>query len=409
MQANNVRRLIFMINLKRTLPKKFGNFPSCVTELRYIVFRFLYSFISAGQKLIIDMWLENSASPLHILHGGFGIGSFIIPLIANPFLAVPAPETELNQSENGNFETTSIITSSTETVYIKESRIEYAYTIAALIVIVVSGVFYFYHCASWRAGHFRKAPSEDMDTKADESGYGKQKHVMTFKEMFNPATCAGGRMLYGITVLLLVCLYFTQAVGSERVGGKFIRAFSIDYHDFSTDDGSYINTVFWIAFSAGRVGGFLAARWIPIRILIMIETGGCLAAAIALAFFGASGPLALWIIMPILGAFIAPLFPSGIGWANYHLEVTGVAITVFLLGGSVGGIVSMKLIGFLYDTYGPKMFLYVLLGQAIAAFAFALIMNIIGARHGNRFNWKAQGKETELDRNEKTMSNDKLE
>ena len=26
------------------------------------------------------------------LHGGYGTGSFIIPLIANPFLAIPAPK-----------------------------------------------------------------------------------------------------------------------------------------------------------------------------------------------------------------------------------------------------------------------------------------------------------------------------
>ena len=358
----------------------------------YIVHTFIIlSLFSAGQKLIIDMWLEKSASPLHILHGGFGIGSFIIPLIANPFLAKIAEVANVNQSTNHALTTSTQAMITTEVIYEKTSRIEYAYAIAAAIVVVVSVVFYIYHIIDWREGRFRKSETRDDVKNKDNKETDESDKVLTYKEMFNPATCAGGRFTYGAVILCIVFLYFTQAVGGERVSGKFIRAFAIDYHGFTNDDGSYINTVFWIAFSAGRVGGFLAARWIPIRILIMIETGGCLLSAIALAIFGTSSPTALWIIMPIFGVFIAPLFPSGIGWANHHLQVTGVAITIFLLGGSTGGIAYMKLIGYLYDTYGPKMFLYVLLCQGIATFVMAVFMNIVGSRHGNRFTWTNTG------------------
>ncbi|XP_060588296.1 sodium-dependent glucose transporter 1A-like [Ruditapes philippinarum] len=345
----------------------------------------------AGQKLIINMWKENSASPLHILHGGFGIGSFIIPLIANPFLAKLAPD-DNNATATGNvscdsqcglnFTTTPGSTTTTEKRYLAEtSKIEYGYAIAGLIAIVVSVVFYTYHfCGSKQ----RKLLKEEQDNATNHEK--SDTRTLSFREMFNPATCAGGRFLYGIEIFVLVFLFFMQAVGGERVGGKFIRAFSIDYHHFSTDDGSYINTVFWIAFACGRVLGFIVAKWIPIRILILIETGGCLASSIALVFLGTSGPLALWVIMPILAVFIAPLFPSGIGWANFHIEVTGIAITVFLLGGSLGGIIYMKLIGFLYDHYGPETFLYTLLGYGIAAFVLAVLMDVVGAQHGSRFN-----------------------
>lgn len=226
----------------------------------------------------------------------------------------------------------------------------------------------------------------EMVTKADDNQTAESSHdhILSFREMFNPSTCANGKFCYGLSIFVLVFLFFMQAVGGERVGGKFIRVFSIDYLDFSSDDGSYLNTVFWIAFTCGRFAGFVAARWIPIRILILIETGGCLASAIALKFVGASSPQALWITMPILAVFIAPLFPSGIGWAEFHIDVTGIAITVFLLGGSIGGIIYMKLIGFLYDHYGPESFLYTLLGYAIVAFGLAVVMTIIGGMNGSK-------------------------
>jgi hypothetical protein len=46
----------------------------------------------------------------------------------------------------------------------------------------------------------------------------------------------------------------------------------------------------------------------------------------------------------------------------------------------------MKLIGFLYDHYGPETFLYTLLGYGIAAFVLAVLMDLVGAQHASRFN-----------------------
>ncbi|KAL4239901.1 hypothetical protein ACF0H5_000700 [Mactra antiquata] len=359
----------------------------------------------AGQKLIINMWLEKSASPLHLLHGGFGVGSFIIPLIANPFLAKPAPNVNSTITTNEslmcdtcNFSVTTLgPTTTTEKQFLPEtSRIEYAYAIAGSIAVLVSFIFYTYHFLNIRerqnhpsqsTNEATHKPSNDVDISS--------KQTLSFKEMFNPSTCANGKFCYGVSIFVLVFLFFMQAVGGERVGGKFIRAFAIDYHDFSPDDGSYLNTVFWIAFTCGRFAGFIAARWIPIRILILIETGGCLAAAISLTFVGTTGPLALWINMPILAVFIAPLFPSGIGWAEFHIDVTGIAITVFLLGGSIGGIVYMRLIGFLYDNYGPEMFIYTLLGYAIAVFGLTIIMTFIGGLGGKKKEME-KGNETQM-------------
>ena len=334
------------------------------------------------------MWREGAASPLHILHGGFGIGSFIIPLIANPFLAVPASKDE-NRTyfSNASFETvtdstvlTSLETTTLKDDYLKPSRIEYAYMIAAAITATLSFVFYAYHFLGSSMRTLQRKKEKEGMVKSEKEG-----KSLTFREMFNPATCAGGRFFYGLQIFTLLFIYFFMCVGGERVGGKFIRAFSIDYLGFSTDDGSYINTGFWISFAVGRFVGFFTARWIPIRILILIETGGILATTIFLTIFGGNSSTALWVLIIPAGFFIAPLFPTGIGWGNFHVEMTGIAITTILLGGSLGGVAFMKLIGYLYDHFGPKTFLYTLLGYGIAVFLLAVVLDIVGAQHGGRF------------------------
>ena len=58
------------------------------------------------------------------------------------------------------------------------------------------------------------------------------------------------------------------------------------------------------------------------------------------------------------------------------------AITSFLFGGSLGGVVFMKLIGYLYDRYGPRTFLYILPGYGIGVFLFAVLLHIAGIQYG---------------------------
>ena len=354
--------------------------------------------------------MDRAASPLHILHGGFGIGSFIIPLIANPFLAVPMPPIDpgnfstllnstdatadisavpkpysYNSSQTVPFEN---VTTDNKVKYIKESRIEYPYLISGLLTLALSSVFYSYQVK----GH--------KFTSTDQNKGGNQKKRATFikrcKAMVNPATCAKGRVLYGIEIFSVLFIYYFNILGGERILGKFIRAYSIEQLGFSVADGSYINTAFWISFAVGRITGFITARYIPIRILILIETGGVFVCSVLLCIFAADSATALWVLVQPLALFHAPCFPSGIGWGDFHVEMTGVAITFVLLGGSIGGVAYLKLTGYLFETYGARAFLYHILGYGIACFTLAILLDIIGSQYGSRFEPKKKA-EKQLD------------
>ena len=345
------------------------------------------------------MWRDKVSSPLHVCHGGYGTGSILISLIAKPFLAVPFQKNDGNITSgnytgwNGvhaNTTTTgpmegSNTTQLKEIVYLKPSRIEYAYLIATAAAVFMSFMFYGYHCLDYKS---RSSVSRIKEKKSDDRTNSDRK-IVTFikdtKNMLNPATCAAGNFMYGLQIFGLLCFFFFHSVGGETVGGKFVRAFAIDYFGFSTDEGTDINTYFWTSYTIGRFVGFLTARWIPIRILILLETGLALVTSIFLAIFGASSPTALWVLMQPVGFFIAPLYPTGVGWGNHHVHMTGIGLTVLLLGGGVGGVVYMKLIGYLYDNYGPRTFLWTLLGFGIAVFLNAVMLDIVGAKHKKIF------------------------
>ena len=204
--------------------------------------------------------------------------------------------------------------------------------------------------------------------------------------------------MFGVQVFILLFFYFFNAVGGERIYGKFIRSYSIDKHQFSVDEGSLLNTEFWISFTVGRFVGLFTGRFIPIRILIVLEVVGALSTTIFLEIFARDSAQALWILTAFVGFFVAPQYPSGIGWGDFHVEFTGFAITFVIMGASIGGMAYQWVIGYLYEYHGHDMLMHMMLGNAIIMVVLVAIMTIMGRKHGGRFDAKInQEKNVEVD------------
>ena len=328
---------------------------------------------TAGQKLVLEIWQEKASSPMFLLHFGFGVGSFIVPQIANPFLAIPKPTPAAELSNITTLDPIST-TAAPVTEYLRESRIEWAYLIVALITMGVSIVFYYYQfCGKWsRNTGVRKSKKESDDEKA-------------ILKIIDPATCADGKRLFGIQVLGLLFFFFFIATGGERVYGKFIRSFAIDKYNLDGDEASLLNSVFWISYAIGRFSGFVAARWISIRMILIIESTGALVSAILLNIFADDSSTGLWVLTQPMAFFIAPCFPSGVGWADFHIHLSGLGITFLLLGGALGGVCFMWIIGYFYEQYGPLYFLYIIQAYGILLCVLAFILHFSTWGKGHRF------------------------
>lgn len=342
------------------------------------------------------MWRKRSASPLHALHMGFGIGSFIVPLIANPFMADRVPmalpnSTNFTDANYSNFTTTPPEAggeNDMDKYVLVNSRIEYAYAITASIPFVVACVFYYYQCDGKSRNIYRSNPDE-----------GKSEKTKSLKEIINPTSCTGGGCLSGTLLFLLLFFFFFNIEGLERTAGKFIRVYAIDQLKFSKDDGTYINTVFWALFSVGRFSGFIAANWVPIRILLVIEVFVQLIFAGLLNIFADDSKLMLWVFSTPLGFFLGPLFPTGVGWANHHVEMTGFAITFLLCGAALGGVSYTWIIGYLYDTYGPISFLFQILTGCVILSLITILLSILSKIKGTRYDNKNVTSENSAEKN----------
>ncbi|CAH1789588.1 unnamed protein product [Owenia fusiformis] len=177
-------------------------------------------------------------------------------------------------------------------------------------------------------------------------------------------------------------LYFAF-VGGERTLSKFLFAFATDGPlKFTKDNATILNTVFWASFTAGRGLAMLAAKFVGPRILLIVELIMNLIVAIVLLTLGYRFAIVMWIFTALQGACLAPLFPSGIAWLNIYLKVTGMALAVFYIGASFGGMAFQWVTGYLFQNYGPMSWLYIILVYAIAVNIIFWAMQVIAWKFG---------------------------
>jgi hypothetical protein len=342
------------------------------------------------------------------MHLGYGIGSFLTPLYSNPFLGteIQKGNDSVLTSSNDSFSTNStiVLQDCDESACLQNSRIEYAFAISAISTTSLSFIFIIFQLfenkvinqfsidrKTMTSTKTKEKQSSDQTERdgislsANQTQNDKSNKCSHLLQMINPASCAKGRFWYGSSIIFFSCLYFMNAGGAQRFLSQFIRSFSIDQLNFSKTDGSLLNTSFWISFSCGRFIFFILARFLSVRILIVLETGGVLLSSILLAIFANSNSTALWVLIQPIAFFIGPMWPTGVSWTDYHIELTGMGMASQMLGASVGFLFYLSLIGYLYDNIGPHSFVYQAAGTALFGFVIAVTLDIIGSRHGSRF------------------------
>jgi len=207
-----------------------------------------------------------------------------------------------------------------------------------------------------------------------------------------PARCpcdfSSQEFRYKLRTFLFLFLFFFNASGGERMMGKLIRTYVVDELNFSKHEGSYINTGFWISFSCGRLAGFLLPRWTTIRVVLLIEVIGLFCGAVLLNIFlicDVNPNITFWICIQVIAFFNGPMFPTGMAWADYHLQITSLGIMIFVFGGGIGGMTHLWVIGYLYDNAGHRYFQYQILLFSTAILIVGLILHTTGSSHKDRY------------------------
>ena len=165
--------------------------------------------------------------------------------------------------------------------------------------------------------------------------------------------------------LWLFLLFFFLEVGAEAS----IMGW---YYSYASERGvtryvaGWMNSGFWAAFTLGR----LATIWLSLRFkaISVVLAQLLLATAVALVMLLAPvSPAMLWAGALGFGIAVAPIFPSGFGYAQRVVGLSGRTTSYFLVGSSAGGMFWPWLIGQYIQSMGPHTMTVIVLVDLIGA------------------------------------------
>jgi FHS family Na+ dependent glucose MFS transporter 1 len=193
------------------------------------------------------------------------------------------------------------------------------------------------------------------------------------------AASDGGRRLALLVISAMLFLFFY--VSAEITFGGWIYTYAVTLKLADAARAAYLNSIFWLAFTIGRLISIPAAvRFSPARI-IPIALAGCALFLGLLILFPAS-PAAVWIAAAGAGFCMAPVWPSGFTLAGQSVRLTARISGFILLGDSLGGMVLPGLTGWIMERAGaPAMARMVLISVGLTFLAY---LGIVAYRRSGR-------------------------
>ena len=158
-----------------------------------------------------------------------------------------------------------------------------------------------------------------------------------------------------------------------------MTTFAVESDDLQLgrDRASLVSALFWGIFALGRGLSFcLASVLSPFRMLFA-DLIGCLGASALLSFYVEGNENRLWLGSALLGLFMSSLFPNGIKWLKGYINMTGIAVTILIVGSSLGTIIVPPAVSYLFDAklLGPVALMYAMLAiSALSTLIFVYVL-----------------------------------
>lgn len=193
-----------------------------------------------------------------------------------------------------------------------------------------------------------------------------------------PQEEASGRVGLPLAPIVLSAAFFLFFyVSAEITFGGWVYTYAITLQLADIVRAAYLTSLFWLAFTVGRLISIPAAFRFSSRQIIPAALAGC-AAFLGLLIFAPASPVALWIAAAGTGFCMAPIWPSGYTLAGQSLRLTARISGLILLGDSVGGMVLPGLAGLVMERAGAAAMPQLVLGSVGATFLAFLAILLFG-------------------------------
>jgi FHS family Na+ dependent glucose MFS transporter 1 len=144
-------------------------------------------------------------------------------------------------------------------------------------------------------------------------------------------------------LLALLASFFLLYVGLEVGFAGWVHTYGEEI-GFSAAAATWLTTVFWVGFTAGRLASSAIAHRFRPKVVLIAACGLTVVAAVALVL-GDGRPAPVWVATALFGVATAPQFPVMLNYLERRIHVTGSATSWFIGAAGVGGLVFPWMIG----------------------------------------------------------------
>ncbi len=296
-------------------------------------------------------------------HCTFGIGTFVAPWIAKPFISRIGPVGDNNTATEPN---TTRINSTAASIHgtistsngvpvlqvENTSGLNRTYLIVGAYIFVSSLFFVLIYFIDRRST--RNDPTKQGKTK--NSGITTEKN----SEMKSPEP-----IWYRCPMLVLGFFRFFFYVGLEITSASLLMTFAVKGMGWDKATGVALTACFRGVFSVGRGSSIILAIFITPTKMVILNLILINAGLGVLSVFLNYHPLILWIFISLAGFGMGSFYGASMSWADKYMNMTGKSGTLFIFGAWMGLFIIPALTGYLFDNVGPFCYIYVCLGTSI--------------------------------------------
>lgn len=144
-----------------------------------------------------------------------------------------------------------------------------------------------------------------------------------------------------------------------------------------------INSLFWLGFGLGRLGGVLFFKYFKPSTIILVDFAGTVLCMIIMVIYGEESVPVAWVITAFYSFLQGTVYPGGVSWASQYINMSGSYIWIFSAGQALGTMTLVPASGFLFDQE-PFSVMYVVLGCSVLNAITFLVMLLEGRRLGGK-------------------------
>ncbi|XP_071527862.1 major facilitator superfamily domain-containing protein 4A-like [Panulirus ornatus] len=337
---------------------------------------------------MIQLYGMNVAPFLQALHFFYGLGAFLSPMIAKPFLLnKDCTATALNKTHNHHRLDLENAPNMSQQIHdIQDakntSEIQYAFWILSSLqapVLLLLAVLVAREVLGLSNGGQTEAPSVGVTVEAGKEAYEMQTSAGAGAK---PTPAAGGErpavtrdQVIAVTLLTAIMLFLYD--GLQAGYGGYVFSYAIkSIAGMSTNEAAYLNACFWGTFAFGRLMSIGIATKLAPSFMLMCNISGCLVAMVLMLSLRHNHAV-LYVGTCIFGTFLSSVYPTAVSLAETYIHVTSSMTSVLVVTAAAGEMIIPVIIGHEFDSIGPASVLISGVVMTLLSFVVIILLHLV--------------------------------